>query len=309
MTVLSKWKPAAVLAALAAGLVAAGWASAAVIGPYTADSNTSHLYHFNETDDNDDVDVVPTFADTGTGATVDLGNNRGTDGAAAFSGFDTAFDVESGGVSASPGNFGRAATSATAGPQNDWQGTGALTYELLLSTSSIADNQILLSRDGDTDERGWLLQILDVGELQFFSGAVAVTTPIPTTGDHKFVVDEWFHVAFTYDGDDVGTDNAQFYWTRVDDQFTTANLIGTVTLTADAIAFDNGTTLNLFGVGAQTRTLWKDQLLGKVDEVRISSVVRGADEFIFAIPEPSTFALATLGLLSLGLVGWRWRKR
>ena len=27
------------------------------------------------------------------------------------------------------------------------------------------------------------------------------------------------------------------------------------------------------------------------------------------IPEPSTFALAALGLLSLGLVGWRWRKR
>ena len=96
-------------------------------------------------------------------------------------------------------------------------------------------------------------------------------------------------------------DNLAFYWTRVDSSFTVANLIGGDTLPAD---LSKGATD--FYVGSSGRLPYRVET-DIIDEVRISAVARGADEFIFGVPEPSTLVLTSLALL--GLIAHRRRKR
>ncbi|MCE5326864.1 MAG: LamG domain-containing protein [Planctomycetaceae bacterium] len=300
--------PKIVMTLIAAAVMAAltSSAGAAVLGPYTADANTLHLYHFNETS-------IASFADSGSGTAVSLTSNKGTAGVSAYSGFGTAFDIETGGVNPSStngGEYGRAGTSS-AGAQSNWQGaTGAFTYELLVRTSSRTSStgQMLLCRDGRT-YRGWQLQITNAGDLSFWNGGSSgFGAAIPTTGANAFVSDEWFHVAITYTGDPTAANNTTLYWTRVTNTATGANAISTGQLTADATT----NSANLFGVGSMTRDPWRCQVLGQVDEVRISSVARTADQFIFGavaaitgIPAPGTEDMGTVnesGLpLTLGL--------
>ena len=53
-----------------------------------------------------------------------------------------------------------------------------------------------------------------------------------------------------------------------------------------------------FGVGNEYRNSPDNNLLGQIDEVRISGVARGADEMLFGIPEPSSAALLSLAGLA-----------
>jgi hypothetical protein len=116
-------------------------------------------------------------------------------------------------------------------------------------------------------------------ELHFeaINGNPALAAPIPTSGDHAFSTEEWFHVAVTYNGDDGEADNLKFYWTRVGANPTEANLIGTATLDTDLSEANLGET----AITIHRRSEYRDPFFGRLDEVRISDIARGPAEFLF----------------------------
>lgn len=275
-------------------------AEAAITGPYTADADTLHLWHLDESS-------FPA-ADTGTGTTIDMSETDDGSGgvpalgAAGFTGFGTALDMGT-------TDHTDAVENTSAGlSQSAWQGTdGAFTYEALIRPNTIdagsndEDVMMIIGRDdGFSSGRAFQFRIFN-GNLEFIpigegSGSVA----IPTSGPHGFVQDEWFHVAVAYDGDPTGTDDLNFYWTRVDDSFTQANLLATTgDLSADIPTDSSNDTpsaigSSISGVSAGAPSLEFNNLRGLIDEVRVSGVARGADEFIF-VPEPASAALLGLG--------------
>ena len=106
----------------------------------------------------------------------------------------------------------------------------------------------------------------------------------------------WYHVAVTYNGAENTADNLRIYWTAMDAARTSANMLLSTTLTNDLpqAAID-------FAIGNSGRTP-NNNFLGDIDEVRISDVARGADQMMFAVPEPSTFVLGAAGI-GIALLG------
>jgi len=275
--------------------VFAGIAGAAVVGPYTVDANTLHLWHLDEA------------AGTGTAADVVGTANMGwvsgdaTQGASTYAGFGSSILAGAGGCA------GYSNTSiATA--QSDYQGGnyGAFTYEAMVNVSTLTGAyQSIFTREGDVHDRCFQFRITDTGGLQFapVQGGTITTVAIPTTGADAFVANEWFHTAVTGDG----AGNLALYWTRVSDSATEANLIGTGSFAGFSDA-QNGET----AIGEQDRGFGDIRglpILGSIDEVRVSSIARGADDMLFAtvVPEPSTLALLATGLF--GLLCYAWKKR
>lgn len=226
------------------------------------------------------------------GATFNLTNTGGVNGrdglsangggyaAAGLAGFGTAFDVLASGDgtyhSGSSGSpVGGGLATATTVPQSSLQGaTGAFTYEALVKVSGVTSEQQILSHDGSGSSRGFLFRISG-GSLRLYNGAADTIATIPTSGAHGFVANQWYHVAVSYDGNEGVAGNLKFYWTARSAAVTTANLIGTGTLAADL----SGTVSNLLGVGTTTRSAFRVELIGSVDEVRISDAPLGANEF------------------------------
>ncbi len=303
-------------ACLAVGLSLglSGAASAAIVGPYVADGNTLMLYHFDEASGASDPGNP--IVNHGTeGAAYNLTSTGGPDGrdniggggygATAYAGFGSAFDVFASG----DGTYHASATATGGGlntshgspVQADFQGaSGAFTYEAMIKLDNITTEHWYINRDNSTATRGFLLGNFANGNLVFGGGAGSgsVQAAIPTTGPNAFVAGEWFHVAVTYDGNGGVAGNVKLYWTRVDPSATEANLLASGTLAADAA---NATT-ELY-VGAFGRSPYRFEI-PMIDEVRISSVARGADEFIFAIPPP---AALPAGLALMGLIASRRR--
>ena len=287
-------------------------ARAVVIGPYIADAETLFLYHFDETSGL--IDPGNPIVNSGSkGAAFNLTSTGGPDGrnntgdggygAPAFSGFGSAFDVFASGdgtyhsLSGSSSIGGGVNTVGVTQSQADYQGLdGAFSYELMLNISDVTSNRSIISRDNLTSNRGMAVGIAS-GQLAFFGGSSSgsFSRPIPVSGDHAFVADEWFHLAITYTGNEGAANNLTFYWTRVDPSVTAANSIGNATLSAD---LSNATT-DLY-IGSTGRAPYRTET-EFIDEVRFSAVARGADEFLFSIPEPSTFTLVAFGLAAVGL--------
>ena len=170
--------------------------------------------------------------------------------------------------------------------------SGSFTLEAMINVSEIDSAQEIISTDGNYANtsggnlsRGFQFRIVN-GNLEFlFIGAnlaFGVTDfAIPEEGPHSFVANEWFHVAVSFDGE-----NARLYWTRVDSGVTAANFL---TEGRHRIDLDDGGQLVL---GNEARTgsptaaaespLAREGLRGLLDEVRISNIVRDADDFIFS---------------------------
>jgi len=271
------------------------------IGPYAADSNTTFLYHFDEPAE---VGVTAnegiagyngiTFSGAWAGDETDQPTLTDALGATGASGFGNAVRItqftgvgvdldENGGYRLNDAN----PLSTDRFPDHNEILGESFTLEAMVNLGSLSPGhpQEIISTDsnGGVAVRGFQFRIHQ-GELSFYligSAAGVTTAPIPTTGDHAFVADEWFHAAVSFDGTTL-----TFYWTRVDASFSSANPIGTAAHTID---------LSIGGplvIGNEGRAsggnpplgteLSNEGLVGLIDEVRISNVTRGATEFIFS---------------------------
>lgn len=269
-------------------------AQGAIVAPYSVDSNTLHLWHFDLDQGASASNAPDAFSPGGVGVS---NQNGSTWGNTSFSGFDRA-----GNTSAAANSIIRS-SATTANLRNAPVGVGgAFTYEAIISTTTMAGNQTIFAMDANANANRLFLFRFNNNNLQFFNlleGATAsYSTAIPTTGDDAYVANQWFHVAATYDGNANTPGNLKLYWTRVDASRTEANLIGSHQMVNDL----STTAEAVYGIGNDFRTTGsgnQSNLEGSIDEVRISGIARGADQMLFTVPEPSTALLGALGALAL----------
>jgi hypothetical protein len=328
-------------AALVAFALSIHHAKAAVTGPYTADANTLHLWHLDELTApaaNSGLTSLPLAALQG-GAT--LGNPG-------YGGFGMALNTAEADPSGADRNAILAALTPVngVGDSSPWTfahaTSGAFTYEGLLRVDfnpslnygptagggtgrNSAFQLITGENDGGTVERSFQLRLSPIGfdpdgagtlpvnsslflELVRVPAAGAVQyiqAPIPTAGPDAIAQGNWYHFAVAYDGVENTADNIKVYWTLLDPSRTAANQILSANLAADL----NATAVD-FAIGNEARATGgeTDAYQGLIDEVRISDSPRAAGDFVFAVPEPSTYALVGLGCATMLLLARRRRR-
>jgi len=267
------------IAALIAALVCPLAAQAAV-SPYTPDGDTLHLWHF------DDGSSPATDSVGSEDLTV---TNGATLGAAALSGFGTAMNVSN-----SPGDdagaYGSEGTPVSGFVDAT---TGAFTFEALVRpTASLgsAGMQIISMEDeGGGASRPFQFRIQNDSNLNFINienGSSPAAVAVPTTGPNAYAVGEWFHVAATYNGNEAGSDNFSYYWTKVEAGRTRANVLAVETMGADLAGTGD------FAIGNEARDTPTGSFVGQMDEARISSTARTGDAFIFSKPQYDNVLLA-----------------
>jgi hypothetical protein len=289
-------------------------ARAGIIGPYSVDSNTQHLWHLDDT-------AVPILDASGVPTPINLTSlgtvAGGTLGAASFSpSFGTAYSgvnvVNTGIYAKTPANSTSDNTS-TASFRNST--TGAFTYELIMRadfdpTAAGASFQII-SNDNDTSPRDFqftLNHTADAGS-NFFLEFTEISPSIVAIDSNPFSITQgdWYHVAVTYDGNAGAANNMAFYWTDMTTNAgdAVAMSVGSGSMPADLTAAESD-----FAIGAEARNAGGNtgQFLGLIDEVRISDIARGAHQFIF-VPEPTCLALAIIGVLGFGHLAGRSKPR
>jgi hypothetical protein len=158
-------------------------------------------------------------------------------------------------------------------------GQTPFTLEALIRPTSTSGNQEIICTDSDAGNRAFQFRI-NSGSLQFqfITGSQALSALIPTGGTdpNAFVANAWFHVAFTYDGT-----KGTLYWTKLDPSIGAANVIGSGNLTLGA---SDGSVQGPLCIGNENRGSAGEQFLGSIDEVRISSVSRAANQMQFYSP-------------------------
>lgn len=268
------------------------------VAPYaSADADTTYLYHFSEASG---ASSAANGASAGRAALSVDGNPYAGDavdqplittvlGYPGLSGFgnaayvisDSCLGVDADGNGAfRPGDAGPVGPDQMADHSTIYGTNNAFTLEAMISISSITSGNreiICTDHNGAAADRGFQFRVNGLGQLEFNAigtTPVAATVPIPTTGTHGFVADQWFHVAVTYDGTTL-----RFYWTKVDASVTAANEIGTNTVETVELADD--AILVLGNEGRSTGGLGGEPLGGLLDEVRISKVARTPSQFIF----------------------------
>lgn len=288
----------------AAALLFAGLnAGATIVGPYTADAYTLHLWHLDETT----VPCVDSVASGGTNL-VDLATGA-TLGNPSYSSnsisFGNALNTAAGGggkgdlLAASPtaGNV----TITLADPT-----TGAFTFEAIVqigfdpTISATTQNEIMAGESGTAANRVFQWRILPKGATlitgivaaqpyvtfenvrQQSAGQNTIYAAIPTTGSDAIVSNGWYHVAVTYNGQPGTANNIIMYWTLLDPSRVAANPL-TITSVVTALTGLNplSTVTTTFMLGNQGRNK-TGNFLGAIDEVRISSVARAAWGMMFA---------------------------
>ena len=290
-------------------------AQAAIVGPYTADANTLHLWHM-------DASATPVPDEVATSGTnlVKLLLGATLSAPAYSAAFGTALSTLDGGqdnIAATAKDAYLTASSSTATTNVSLTladpTTGAFTMEALvwigfdpaknLGTianggngrtigTSIPGVCQILSGDGNTNaNRVFQFRISPIDtdnpinaavQLQFINinlgGSQKMMAAIPTTGPDAIVSNSWYHVAVTYNGNEGAADNFTFYWTLLDPSRTSANAIGTASMTHDLPA---APTIFAVGNDARNSTAISGNFLGYIDEVRISSIARASDAMMF----------------------------
>ncbi len=322
------------LGLLASALLASVQPSTAdLVGPYTPDANTLFLLHFNEAAgstvtanagtkggnfyscDLSVASATPPVVNTMLGAAGYLNGaiNYGTCLTNPTPGYLLGYDFNNNGAYQGEGTAPAADALAMTNLNIGNGGQSAFTIEALIQPVSTTGNQEIIATDSSGGSRGFQFRIT-AGSLQFsfIAGGQAITRPIPTTGDHAFVSGNWYHVAITYDGT-----TATLYWTRLDPAFGAANVLGTAPLT---LGITSGAVVGPFVIGNENRAAAGETFFGRIDEVRVSSVARAANQMQFFSPlvtitaqpvsqnvdynQPVAFSV---GASSLTALSYQWR--
>jgi peptidoglycan/xylan/chitin deacetylase (PgdA/CDA1 family) len=290
---------------------------AEILGPYTPDADTLHLWHMNET-----TAPVVDAAANGTDLTaLENGATLGNESYAGAKGFGTALATYTGNPATRPGSAGQdsylAALPLQRGPADNvtisYAGSSdAFTYEAVVridfnpTASFGADgwgqgrNLFMQIINGDADEdanRVFQFRLAPIGTLNGNSSVLlefinvnkgvspqSLTAAIPPEGPDAIREGSWFHVAVTYTGQPDQPDNVKFYWTQVDPARVAANQIGTGQMTQ---SLPNGCAPD-FAIGQTGRQspvtpVPNNNFVGLIDEVRISGVARADNEMLFGV--------------------------
>ena len=254
-----------VLLGAAVFLGLAGSVQASILGPYTADADTLHLWHL------DEADPGPALPASGIAGSFNLTPVNGASlGNWSYAGFGSAAHTA---IGSDDGLQGSSVNVSSLTGAN-----GAFTIEAIINVSTISGKQGIIMMDAPGSNPGRPFQFaISNGNLQFINiapGIQTLQTAIPTTGDDAFVAHQWFHAAATYNGNESTADNFKLYWTALDPSRQGANEIYSGQMNSDLAASA------VFGVGQEFRDP-SENLNGFIDEVRVSSVPRAATEFLF----------------------------
>jgi hypothetical protein len=312
-----KFHPSPGLAMLAGIALSTAVGQAEILGPYTPDADTLHLWHMNET-----TAPVVDAASNGTDLTaLENGATLGNESYSGVKGFGTALGTYTGNPATRPGSAGQdcylAALPLQNGPADNvtmtYAGSSdAFTYEAVVridfnpTASFGADgwgqgrNLFMQIINGDADEnanRVFQFRLAPVGTLNG-NGSVllefinikkgvspqSLTAAIPSEGPDAIREGSWYHVAVTYNGQPDQPDNLKFYWTALDPSRVAANQIGTGQMTQSlpsgcAPDFAIGQT----GRQSPVTTGPNNNFVGLIDEVRISGVARAENDMLFGV--------------------------
>lgn len=280
---------------------------AELTGPYAPDVHTVHLYHLDEPA----ATSVVANAGTAGGNAITVGPNSPASaippvstpvtGAASFPGFGSAVNLTALpnhliGYDANSSGIYQADLNGTPSPDRialsslGIGGSSPFTLEALVSPASTIGARQIIATDSSASPRGFQFRIVTGGatgqqlEFNLIGTGSQRFAPIPNSGAHAFATGTWFHAAFTFDGS-----TARFYWTRLDAEVAAANAIGG----AQALAITGGGTIEgPLVFGNENRDVSNESLNGRIDEIRISNIARGASGFIFA---PSSTVLLNAG--------------
>lgn len=305
-------------AATILGALAAATCHANIVGPYTADVNTLHLWHM----DQSTVPVVDSVPSGGTNFNVLT--NGATLGNASFAGFGTAVSafgpglVTNGACALTPRPLPSDTVVTYANPAN-----GAFTYEAIVqilfnpavNLGTVANGgtgrntalTIMAGEGNSNAERLFQFRVDPVGynpnaggftspltqpAVEFINVNKAVSVQsiimlIPTSGPDAIVQNGWYHIAVTYNGQPGTANNMNFYWTLMDSNRTSASLLGSGTMNLNLAT---GVTPN-FVIGNTGRNPsgsvanpLNANFLGLIDEVRMSKVALGPGQMMFSAP-------------------------
>ncbi len=267
----------------------------AAISSYTVDVSTLHLWHLDEAS----APLVDS-ALGGTNLTYLIGSpvvgSTGTFSNAVN--FGTLANANAIALPTGVGNVGALTPFTFAGAD------GVFTFEALLQIGFNCTNfvraqpcQIMNCDANGTGTRVFQLRLLPVGyvggggdtnlvRIEFINGTVtAAVVPIPTSGVDAIVSNSWYHLALTYNGVANTSSNLLFYWTILNTNRLAANCIYGTNLVSNLPGVSSASTIFSVGNGARNPSGGTGpavaNFLGSIDEVRISSVARGANEFVF----------------------------
>jgi regulation of enolase protein 1 (concanavalin A-like superfamily) len=271
-------RKASVFTAMGLVLVTVG---AGLCVPYSVDSHTLHLYHF-DGDAKDSVTVNPIDLVLDSGATA-------TD--AKLPGLGQALYTYEG-TNRLNVNLPSAMATVTTAIKNFVGADGAFTFEALVCPAfnfgAIPNNMQIISGEHDST-RGWQFRVTTAGELAFvkITGTIqTLTAPLPKTGPHAYVANKWFHTAVAYNGKPDTDGNLKFYWTALDAGVCEPVLLGSFRLTANL----DPTVTPFFVIGNEGRNNngrtenWE----GWIDEARISDIAREPSDMTICVQAAGT---------------------
>ncbi len=273
--------------------------SAEAFQPYTVDSSTLHLWHLDETGapaadavaggtplaslQNGAQMWTPSLAGFGTGLNPSAG--RGTANGGVLSALPLAADTTDDTVFAYAGADGAFTFEAIV----------RLDFDPAVAPASVAPMQIVTGENDADAARVWQFRIVPVGatgnttgtgpllefiNLQGSVGVQSLVAPLPMgAAANAAQQGGWYHVAAAYNGAENTADNLKFYWTKLDPANTQASQLASLQMTQDLLA---ATACDLtIGNEGRTNGGSTDAFAGVIDEVRISSVARNANQFLF----------------------------